>query len=332
MKVLVVSHRLCSRTMKQMVALKDHVELHLITHTIPESDIFKTVSFFHSAEGLKDALTRYKDMEIIHAVSEPSWVVIACKEILPEKKIVLDWHDAQIWRSEKAEDSSTEERLVSRWVDGIIVPSHSCKVLIDTKLPCIDLPPYCNDQSISYQSWGYIGGIVYEGRVDVPEMKEFMNYCKYVDLCKEFDQAGIAFSIYSPFSEKPKHKEIYKDICSWNRGMPHNEMINIMGVYDWGLCGNLKEYREWDVAMPNKLFEYLSAGIPVIALNARETGEFIEYHGVGISVKTVDEIKERWDEREECQRNVMLKRNQFTMEKHIEKVLDLYKEVLQKAR
>jgi hypothetical protein len=332
MKVLVVAHRVCSRTLKQMIALKDKVELHLITHTVPQADIFETVSFFQTPVGLKKALARYQDADIIHAVSEPSWVVIACREVLPDKKIVYDWHDAQVWRSADVEDSSTEERLASNWVDAIIVPSESCKELINTKLPCLVLPPYVNEQNIAYNSWGYVGGIVYEGRVDLPEQKSFMNYAKYVELCKEFDEKHIAFSIFSPSASKPEYMKVYKDICSWNKGIPHDQLINYLGVYDWGLCGNIGKFREWDVAMPNKLFEYMAGGIPVIALNAQETGKFVEEHGVGISVSSVDEIKARWNERDACQKNVMLKRNNFVMEKHIHKLTELYENLLSNTK
>jgi len=329
-KVVVVAYRICSRTTKQMIALSEKVDLHLITHQVPEADIYKTVNHFHDVTGLKRTLALFKDADIIHAVSEPSWVVIACKEVLPDKKIVYDWHDAQIWRSEKPEDASTEERLVSNWVDGIIVPSQTCKDLIETDKDCIVLPPYVNEQNIAYNSWGYQGGIVYEGRVDIPEMKDFMSYAKYKDLCEEFQKEDIPFHIYSPMHGRDRHDEVYKDICTWHPGMLHNELINWLGVHDWGICGNLTEFREWDVAMPNKLFEYMAGGIPVIALNAKEVGKFVEEHGVGISVKTVQEIKDRWDERDACQKNVMLKRNQFTMEGHCYKIIDLYKRVLNK--
>ena len=328
MKILVVAHRVCSRTIKQLIALSNNNEIHLITNTIPNADLFETISYFKTAEGLRKVLPRFKDVDIVHVVSEPSWTVIPCKEILPDKKIVYDWHDAQIWRSDKAEDASAEERLVSTWVDGIIVPSQSCKDLIETKLPCIVLPPYVNECNIAYNSWGYVGGIVYEGRVDIPRMNKYMDYAKYIDLCKEFEKEGIPFSIFSPRSRSKEHTEVYKDICAWNMGIPHEKLINYMGVFDWGLCGNLGKFREWDVAMPNKLFEYMAAGIPVIALNAKETGDFVEKHGVGISVSSVQEIKDRWDERDACQKNVMLKRNQFTMEKHIHIVEEFYCQLL----
>ena len=329
LKVLVVAHRTCSRTLKQMAALSDLVDLHLVTHTVPQTDVFKTVSFFHNADGLRRTLERYKDVDIIHAVSEPSWVVIPCREILPDKKIVYDWHDAQVWRSDKPEEASTEERLVSNWVDAIIVPSESCKKLIETKLPCIVLPPYVNEQHIAYNAWGYVGGIVYEGRIDPPSAKPFMDYAKYMDLCKEFEKKGISFNIFSPSTTKPEVVKTYNDICALNHGVDHVHLINLLGMFDWGLCGNLGKFKEWDVAMPNKLFEYMAGGIPIIALNAKETGKFVRKHGVGIEVSSVEEIMERWDEREQCQKNVMLKRHQFTMEKHIHIVKELYCQIQQ---
>ncbi len=331
LRVLVVAHRVCSRTTKEMIALSAKgVELHLVTARIPMADIFKTVSFYQTSLGLREALKRFKDVDIIHAVSEPSWVVIACREMLPDKKIILDWHDAQWWRSESPVDASAEERLISSWIDGVIVPSHSCKKFFSaiSNKPCLVLPPYCNEQSIAYQAWGYIGGIVYEGRVDILEAKKYMNYCKYVDLCKKFEEEDIAFSIYSPFSEEPKHIETYFKICAWNKGREHNELINCLGLYDWGLCGNIGKHREWDITMPNKLFEYMAGGIPIIALNAKETGDFVEKHGIGISVNSVEEIKERYLERGECQKNVMLKRHSFVMEKHIDTVIEFYKRIL----
>ena len=331
MKLLIVAHRICSRTFKQLVALHSKgIELHIITHTVPKPDIFKTISYYNDVTGLRNSLALYKNIDLVQVVSEPSWVVITCREVL-DKKIILDLHDAQIWRSDKPEDSSTEERLVFNWVDGFIVPSQTCKQLLQTNKPCIVLPPYHLEDHIAYVSWGYVGGVVYEGRVDLPNFKEFMKYSKYEDCCKEFREAGIPFTIYSPLYTE-EHKKVYGEICMFQPGIEYTQMVKTIGVHDWGLCGNVYKTREWDLAMPNKLFDYLAAGLPVIALNAKTVGRFVEKHKIGISVKSIQEIKDRWDEREECQRNVMLKRNNFTMEKHIEPVIKFYKGVLQGPR
>lgn len=329
MRVLCVAHRICSRTQKQLIALGGIMDVHLVTNMIPTANVFKSVNYYQDVNGLRSALELFKDVDIVHCVSEPSWVLFAVKNVLGDKKVILDIHDAQIWRSEKPEDASNEERLAFNWADGLIVPSQPCKEILALEQPTIVLPPYCNEQDINYGSWAYLGGIVYQGRVDVPDFLEFMNYCKYVDTCKEFEKAGLPFHIYTPLSDSEEHRNVYKDICRWHDKLPYSQLLKQLSLHDWGLCGNINPTREWDIAMPNKLFEYMAAGIPIIALNAKEVGECIERVGIGISVNSIAEIKERWDERDACQRRVIELRHDYTMEKHIGEVKELYKEVLQ---
>jgi len=335
MKILVVSERSCIRTLKQLLALGAKHEVHLITKRISGYPNVRTTTYYNGeVDSLANALLLYKDVDIVYAASEPSWVLFEIKRVLSNKKVVLDIHDAQIWRSKEPELQSAEERLAFNWADALVVPSETCKEILQrefllSKQPIVVLPPYVNEHFYDNIAWVRKGGIVYQGRIDIPSSPDFMNYTKMDKLAKELNKNGIPFHIYCPLNDRNEElKSIYEPIAIWHKGKSYENLIKTLGFHDWGICGNLDQFREWDLAMPNKLFEYMAGGIPIIALNAKESGNFIEKHGIGISVRTIDEIKTRWDEREQCQRNVFLKRFDFTMEKHIHIVEDLLKNCL----
>ncbi len=324
MRILVISERACIRTLKQIIGLSRNNEVHLLTENIPNIEYCKTATHFFTAdhESIRNGIRLYKgQVDLLYIASEPSWLVVLAREVMPDAKIVLDIHDAQIWRTPDPAYQSAEERLSFNWVDGVVVPSESCRKLLDPKSPTLVFPSYAVEDTMPLIPWARKGGIVYEGRVDMPDAWEFMDYSKMEDTAKAFRDAGIPFHMYVPGKDEKKLaelKKIYEGYgVGWHKGKPYEQMVMSMGFHDWGLCGNIKPFREWDVAMPNKLFEYMAGGIPVIALNAKETGQFVEKHKVGISVKSVQEIKKRWDERGECQRNVFLKRHLFTMQANI---------------
>ncbi len=331
MRILCVTQRTCVRTLKQIIALSHNHDVHLVSKRLPTGAWCKTITYYDGTEAsLRAALRLYKFVDIVYVHAEPASIVPVVRESLPSKKLVLDIHDAMIWRSTALEHRSAEERLAYAWADGIVVPSQSCRRELNPTVPTVVLPPYVNGMFYQNRSWGWTGGIVYQGRVDLPSQQSFMDYCKMEDTAKALKAAGIVFNLYVPGKDGQlqDHRKLYRDIAVMHRGLKYEELLSAMGFYDWGLCGNIRRYREWDLAMPNKLFDYLAGGIPVIALNAKETGAFVERHGVGISVSSIDELKERWDEREKCQRNVFLKRHKFTMDNHIHKVETLCKELI----
>lgn len=313
---------------KQAVALLGNGhKVHVIGNRLPTMPDFTTACYFGNVSQLREALRLHKDADIIHVHNEPSWMALVAKEICPDIPVVLDIHDAMIFRSTDIKYKSAEERITFEWADGLVFVGDKCREIIEPKQPSCVLPSYVNEQNYVFKNWQYIGGVVYEGRLDTPEDQDFMRYCNYVDLCNEFTKKEMPFHIYAPGGDKGKRKQYYKDICNLCVPKVYEKLIAILGCHDWGLCGNLAEFREWDLAMPNKLFEYLAGGIPVIAMNAGEVGKFVTEHGFGIAVGSVDELKDRWDERAACQKNVFAKRFEWTMENHIHVLEELYRKL-----
>jgi hypothetical protein len=107
--------------------------------------------------------------------------------------------------------------------------------------------------------------------------------------------------------------------------------------YDYGWAGfNVSRNKEHiDVALPNKLFEYLTSQLPVLSFPHKAQKEFIQANGVGLVFEDLNDldcqIKEQ-DTVRRLKRNVSRKRLDFTMEANIGRVLDLYGSLLEGKR
>ena len=60
-----------------------------------------------------------------------------------------------------------------------------------------------------------------------------------------------------------------------------NELLKYTGSADFGLCLIQNTCKSYYYCMPNKLFEYLMAGLPVLSSNVIEMREFVEKNQVG---------------------------------------------------
>jgi glycosyltransferase involved in cell wall biosynthesis len=107
-----------------------------------------------------------------------------------------------------------------------------------------------------------------------------------------------------------------------------------MTQYDYGWAGfNAAKNRDHlDVALPNKLFEYLASGLPVLSFPHKAQREFLEAKKVGFVFEDLNELDDKIKEEATVQRvrgNVLRKRFDFTMESNIERVLNLYGSLLE---
>lgn len=172
---------------------------------------------------------------------------------------------------------------------------------------------------------GLLGGKV-GGKTESGADETTFAYYDQRDSVMAFKEAGIEFHIYPGPCQtgEETHKEIGAIVHPTGR-MP--TMLPEIGTYRWGFIGNINKYRQWDVAMPNKMFDYITAGIPVVAFNARTAGEFLEREGMGINVTSAKELVERNGEAEKCRENVLKKAESFTWEQNIHKLERLYEAV-----
>lgn len=351
MNIGFVSGHACIRCQKEALPLleKGHT-VHMVAGKIPT--YFERYSSFNYAAGVGQYIEAIKMLDkvvdIFHVHNEPSWFVTLIKEN-SDKPVILDVHDSWLARMTEEEviklreDGKEVSRLYSeernnfQLADALVFPSKPfAKIVMDgwgLDQPHLILPSYLPEELYRYNMGHYYGGLVYEGRVDLkediekdPNMHGF-RYCDYEDTAKSAQDLGLQFHLYTTRKEE-KFKKVYEDISFLHDPLPMDELLKALTRHDWGLVGNVNPTPEWEVAFPNKLFEYIAACVPVVAINAKECGRFIEKHGLGIEVKSLDELKERWGEHKEIRKTLIKKRRQFTMNANIHTLEALYSEMI----
>lgn len=351
MNIVKMAWHACARVDKMALPLLDHGhEVHLLASRLSvHHNLYTTYSVTEGMDQTVNAIKIYsKFADLFHVHNEPSWYVSVVKECC-DVPVVIDVHDSYLSRvtddevdevraeGKEAFRITTEERNNFQLADGLVYPSKPFGDIVGKEFnltqPSLVLPSYCYKKDYQYSCKEWLGGITYQGRVDLKkdiEKVEFLRgfrYCDYEEMAKELTKEDIAFHLYSVKSDK-EFKEVYDDICIIHQGRSRDDLFPALSRHDWGLVGNIFPTPEWDVALPNKLFEYVASCVPIVAINARESARFIKEHDIGIEVESIQELKDRWSEHEKYRHNLIKKRQQFTMDVHIHQLEELYGKVL----
>lgn len=341
----------CFRVMKEAIPLieKGH-DVHLIVNKITQgSERFSSVSVYQDTDQFYNALKLHRNADIFHAHNEPSWFVTMVKDMIQDVPVILDIHDSHVLRKTDEEQREEEqdnpeafriaidERNNFQLADGIVYCCDPMRDIVGREFrleqPAIVLPSYLprGYYRIDFDRW--VGGVVYEGRIDLPDelpnkWKSFFRYADYLELGEAFMKLGMDFHVYTP-RENEKVRERYSQVCILHEPQKVDRLIKLLGSHDWGLVGNIRKHTEWKNALPNKLFEYMAGCTPVVAMHADESARIIQEYDVGIVVESPEELRDRWKEHRAKRVNVVKHRMGFAMENHIHRLEKLYEEVIE---
>jgi hypothetical protein len=317
-------------------------QINIVTNRYPLAfqGLYDTILVYENPMQHWNALKAVDSLtDIYHVHNEPNWFVTTVKEV-SKKPVILDWHDSFLLRRNRNERYriNAEERNNAFLADAFCFSCVPIKNEIFTEFKAVRDKPYTvlwsyvPGRFYKYDFFEWLGGICYEGRVDHPdiiknEKYNFFMYCEYSELAKEFVKRKIPFYLYTP---KTDLVEWYKKqgLLSGGGVYGYEPLIEKLARHDWGLIGNIGEHKAWMGAVPNKLFEYAAAQVPIVALNAGHAGKWIEKEGIGINIKTLDELEERWGEHEKCRNTLTSKRLNYRMENHIHKLENLYEKII----
>lgn len=353
LKILSISGHGCIRATKMNLCLidKGH-DVHYATKKLaPYSINYKSHSIGQNYDQMREAFKLYAPfVDIAHAHNEPSWYVTLWKEV-SDKPVILDVHDSCLaritpeqWESQIESNKghnvriSCEERNNFQLADGLVFPGQNFASLVSSefnlKQPQLVLPSYVPMHFYSYFPLEWMGGLVYEGKVALEKELPMFDYCDYREVANQANNLNLDFHLRPAGYTDLIEKFYPKDLAHLFVHQPQllEGLERELGRHDWGLVGNVFPTSEWDNALPNKLFEYMAAGLPTVVINAKEAGEFVKKHGVGIEVKSLKELTERWGEHRQIRANLAKVRTKFSMDNNISSLENFYREVINNAK
>ena len=148
------------------------------------------------------------------------------------------------------------------------------------------------------------------------------------DLFAAIAAQGLSLDVY-PAREVPEYREIPG--IRVHDTLPLADLLHELGRYDFGWAGFNSGLNgaHLDTALPNKLYEYLGCGLPVITLRTGRCGGCCATRAWGSRSTTCRSWRRRWPSVDVAalRRRVAERRERYTVEAQIARIAALYREV-----
>ena len=114
---------------------------------------------------------------------------------------------------------------------------------------------------------------------------------------RDDNKAVLVFMGYGPLEEFVKNSASTAKNIFFHKAVSPDCLLNYTASADFGLSIIIDCCLSYSYCMPNKLFEYLMAGLPVVVSNTVEMSNFVRKNELGVVVKevTADEINKSID-------------------------------------
>lgn len=272
-------------------------------------------------------------LDLIYFSSEPEWPLEVIRDAVgKEMPIIYDAHDLP---SQRTGVIDQYEQSAGDLADGFMVPSRLYKEIFQARYPykpcaevlsCVPEKLFPTERRVPSRR-----GLVYEGGLKgKPKANsDQFEFRSWADVFKKLSKLNVETWAY-PSASGEDFSDYDRAGCIMMPGLPYHELLKNLTAHEVGLVGSPFPSKAFDGALPNKMFEYIAAGIPMISINAPTVADFLAATGFGCSVNSVEEIPDAIEEiRKENLKDYVWEMRQFwTMEKQIGKVETLFNKVM----
>ncbi len=146
----------------------------------------------------------------------------------------------------------------------------------------------------------------------------------------------IGYGQHRPFLEEFVRTENLSDKVKFFGPVPSEQLVEWAASADIGICTIVGKTKSYLYAMPNKLFEYTMAGLPVVASNYPDMGTYVSDNHMGVTCdpespqdirRAINELISNPDLRRQCAEGSREARNRFNWSVEKEKLLAIYNEL-----
>ena len=299
-------------------------------------------------------LAKRIEPKIIHSHNAPDFLTVSALEAVKgEVPVIHDCHEALTMRETGYyvdDDEETirvkypmQEKVANEGSDGRIYVTEGVRDYIQHRY---DVDPSNDMVFYSYVSESVVPNVLRrkisekDGDIHVVYIGTVTSRVKdsHYDLREIFRNIasyGIHIHLYvSIWGMKDKaYKRLgEEDECIHFHGhLDQKSLLKEISMYDYGWAGfnaNPKNEKHLDVSLPNKVFEYVACGLPVLTFKHKNIMSFINQHNLGLVFDDLDEMAyklQNVDNIRHVKRTVLNKRHEFTVEKNIHRLIQYYK-------
>lgn len=353
MRILIVHHTMCIRTIKIIYALKSRGHDVFVAYGLPNPnwnkwkkellDVIPSdhLFYFSDRKSLRELLSRIREMDfdVVQCANEPNWPTSITIEtgIAP---VVYDCHDMTTMRIPGLVDE--DEKIAFEKSQGIIFTGGRVYDYASTKYNIHAwwriFYSYLSKAFVQPRKEKINDGschVVYEGGI-TPRPDPIFQYRYYLPIFQQIANQGIHVHIYPsrPTAIKEMEENPFLHLHS---PLPYEKLLYELSQYHYGFVGfnfDIPEDRKMflNATTPNKVFDYLSAGLPSIVHNMKASSEIVEKYKIGFTCEDIKDLcVQIWAEEFVNFGEQLItpeKINFLAMENQIGELEDLYRRVI----
>ena len=289
---------------------------------------------------LPDVIAEWRP-DVIHSHNLPDSLTMLANELAGDVPVIHDLHDLQSLRQTpyengfpQPEDSGRLERRAVEESAAVIAVSDELlhEVARRYVLPARTLvfPNYALGRDLPRLAPlfehrpGNPPRLVYEGTLSTNG-----GHYDLREIFRALLAQGVTLDVY-PSRPVPDYLELAESLpgLTVHDKVEPYRLMRVLPKYDFGWAGFNTELNgpHVDTALPNKVFEYLASGLPVLTLNHRALRRLLRERGWGISLDRPEDLGPELARRdlEKLRRRVSAARADLTVEANIARVAELY--------
>ncbi len=292
----------------------------------------------HLSGGVRQLWDLTAGYDVVHCHNEPDTLTVAA--LAGDAPVIHDTHDLISLRDSGNGSTSYFEGVANRGADGRIYSTpyqrDEAATLYGAGQPSLVFYNYASQDDVPRDRLPKLSArdgrvhIVYEGGVGGTAHRDF------TQLFRDLSSMGICVHVYPTFAAG-KVRQLFAD-CPNVEVHPTaspREIMREMSQYDFGIIPfNLEKgnKRFLDSTIANKLFEYLAAGLPVIASPLKSYVDYFRENPVGVTASTASEIQAAIPKLREIAVNTDFSKQVFTYESQAGQLVAFYRRVIEEAR
>jgi glycosyltransferase involved in cell wall biosynthesis len=294
-------------------------------------------------KSISELAERHKP-HIIHSHNAPDFLTVSAINAVDDIPIIHDTHDALTMRKmgyyagddeDKIQEYAEEEMIANKESNGRLYVTEGVgdyirkRYRIDPEPELVfhnyvsrDLIPVELDEKLSSKDGET--HIAYAGTIT---SKIEGHHYDLREIFREIARNRLHIHIYAS-----REDEEYRQLADESRFIHYHGhldqrvLLQELTKYDFGWAGfnDVMNKEHLDVALPNKAFEYIACGLPVLTLPHKTLSEFVEEHKVGLVINSFDDVKDQLWESNKIKEIVIKKRYEFTIENNINQLIQTW--------